>query len=77
MTNNPDPINHVLQFFKYEHLPIKLQSVSQLYAALATELVAQIGRSSGGPELTVALRKLLESKDAAVRAKLVSDNYTG
>ena len=59
-------IAHILQFFTYTHLPERLQAVSKLYHALAHALVKQIE----GPEATVALRKLLESKDAAVRAAL-------
>ncbi len=57
-------IEHVLQFFEYKHLPPKLQSVSQRFAALA-EIIAEGPQNQ---ETTVALRKLLESKDAAVRA---------
>ena len=56
----------VLQFFAYEHLPIHLQEISMPFCQLAT-------RVAGGPqnaETTVALRKLLEAKDAAVRALL-------
>ena len=59
-----DPI---LQYFAYEHLPPQLQDVSQEFALLAKNLIKVAPRS---PERTVALRKLLESKDAAVRASL-------
>lgn len=59
-----DPI---LQYFAYEHLPAHLQSVSQEFSFLAMNLITAVPRS---PERTVALRKLLESKDAAVRASL-------
>lgn len=55
----------MLQFFEYEHLPPKLQVTSQQFWLLARELVQSLPRN---PERTVALRKLLESKDAAVRA---------
>lgn len=58
---------HIGQFFAYDHLPAPLQSVSAGFAALATTLVLSLPRN---PERTVALRKLLEAKDAAVRAKL-------
>jgi hypothetical protein len=57
-------VSHVLQFFAYEHLPVHLQSVSAPFHELAHEIAQQ----SRNPETTVALRKLLESKDAAVRA---------
>jgi hypothetical protein len=41
--------------------------VSEQFAKLAHSLA---DNAPTGPELVVALRKLLESKDAAVRAKL-------
>jgi len=59
---------HVLQFFKYDHLPPHLQEISKPYAELAEKVAA----TSSNDETVVALRKLLESKDAAVRAKLIS-----
>lgn len=59
-------IQHVLKFFKYDHLPEKLQKVSKPFA----ELADQVAKSADNPEVTVALRKLLEAKDAAVRAVL-------
>lgn len=59
--------DHILQFFDYEHLPPHLQAVSLPFHNLAYEMVENIPRN---PERTVALRKLLESKDAAVRAAL-------
>jgi hypothetical protein len=57
----------ILQFFAYDHLPEHLQTVSRSFSLLAGELVAVLPRN---PERTVALRKLLEAKDAAVRARL-------
>lgn len=60
-------IENVLKYFKYTHLPPKLQEVSKPFCELA-ERTADLNPSS--PETTVALRKLLESKDAAVRAAL-------
>lgn len=59
-----DPI---MQFFAYAHLPEHLQEISRPFCALADHIVATLPRN---PERTVALRKLLESKDAAVRARL-------
>lgn len=65
-------VNHesILQFFKYEHLPAHLQVVSKPFGDLARALCVP-----GGPlhvpknaERSTALRKLLEGKDAAVRA---------
>lgn len=55
----------ILQFFAYSHLPEKMQAVSKPFCHAAYALVATVPRN---PERTVALRKLLESKDAAVRA---------
>ena len=57
----------IMQFFAYAHLPEKLQAVSQPFGVLAEGIVATLPRNA---ERTVALRKLLESKDAAVRASL-------
>lgn len=55
---------HILQFFKFDHLPPHLAEVSRPFCELAHGLLA-LPRN---PERTVALRKLLEAKDAAVRA---------
>ncbi len=60
-------ISHVLKFFSYAHLPEKLQVVSKPFADLAQQVAE---RSPDNQETTVALRKLLEAKDAAVRACL-------
>lgn len=57
----------MLKWFAYAHLPEHLQATSKPFHDLASALVETI---DGGPERTVALRKLLEAKDAAVRAKL-------
>lgn len=60
-------IDHILQFFGYAHLPPHLAEVSRPFAELAGQIIQTLPRN---PERTVALRKLLEAKDAAVRAKL-------
>lgn len=57
----------ILRFFAYDHLPPALAEVSQPFCDLAHHLEREL---SPGPEKSVALRKLLESKDAAVRAAL-------
>jgi hypothetical protein len=57
----------VLRFFECGHLPPHLQAVVLPYRALADQVA---NRTPDSPETTVALRKLLESKDAAVRAAL-------
>ncbi len=56
-----------LRFFDYRHLPEHLQQISRPYHALA-ELVIELTPDS--EEQSFALRKLLESKDCAVRARL-------
>ena len=55
----------IMQFFAYAHLPEHLQAVSAPFGQLAEKIVETLPRN---PERTVALRKLLEAKDAAVRA---------
>lgn len=61
------PTDPMLQFFRYEHLPERLRKVSAPFGLLARDLVDTLPRN---PERTVALRKLLEAKDCAVRAVL-------
>lgn len=63
----PEPI---MQFFAWEHLPPHLQEVSKPFGEMAQTIVDTLPRN---PERTVALRKLLESKDAAVRARLFKE----
>ncbi|WP_317453982.1 hypothetical protein [Streptomyces sp. TRM68416] len=58
----------ILRYFEYTHLPPLLRGVSSRFHALAWALLEEDYLE--GPELTVALRKLLEAKDAAVRAAL-------
>lgn len=62
-----EPIEPMLRWFAYAHLPPHLLPTSKLFHDLAVEIINTVPRS---PERTVALRKLLESKDAAVRAML-------
>jgi hypothetical protein len=57
----------LLQFFVWEHLREDLRAISMPFGKLANELVDVLPRN---PERTTALRKLLEAKDCAVRAKL-------
>lgn len=60
-------ITHVLKYFAYNHLPEHLQEISKPFSELAAQVAS---RSPDSQETTVALRKLLEAKDAAVRAGL-------
>lgn len=57
----------ILRYFQYQHLPPKLQTISHHFYNLAWDLENILPK---GPEKSTALRKLLESKDAAVRAAL-------
>lgn len=74
----PEPI---LQFFSYAHLPPHLAGISKPFCELAYAIAhgdncSESGNTTFGgplprnPERTVALRKLLEAKDAAVRAAM-------
>lgn len=54
----------ILQFFAYAHLPPHLAAVSKPFCDLAMA----VANGPQNAETTVALRKLLEAKDAAVRA---------
>lgn len=56
-----------LQFFAYAHLSPHLQVVSRPFGELARVLVETLPANR---ELEKALDKLLEAKDAAVRALL-------
>ena len=58
---------YLLQFFQYAHLPDHLQAFSRPFGDLAEQMNATFPEN---PEKTVALRKLLEAKDCAVRALL-------
>jgi hypothetical protein len=57
----------MLRWFEYRHLPEKLQESSKPFCELAGWITRTLPRC---PERTVALRKLLEAKDAGVRSSL-------
>lgn len=58
----------ILRYFEYDHLKSRnLRDVSGAFRGLALDLDKDL---PDGPEKSTALRKLLESKDAAVRAAL-------
>ena len=59
--------DRMMKWFEWSHLPEELQAVSKPFHDLANQLCEVI---QAGPERTVAMRKLLEAKDAAVRAKV-------
>lgn len=62
--------NPIMRYFSYDHLPAKLQDVSIRFCTLALYIDNDL---PNGPEKSTALRKLLEAKDAAVRAALDKD----
>jgi len=64
MPDRHPAVAFVLQFFAYSHLPPHLQEISKPFG----ELAEKIADGPQNSESTVALRKLLEAKDAAVRA---------
>ena len=57
----------MLQYFNYAHLPPHLQEVSKPFYDMAYQMVNTLPMCA---ELVAGLRKLLEAKDCAVRAKL-------
>jgi len=57
----------IIKYFAYEHLPAYLQEVSKPIGDLAKLMDESL---PDGPEKSAGLRKLLEAKDALVRAKL-------
>ena len=62
--------NQLMQYFEYAHLPDRLQNVSKPFGELAKQIDDTLPNN---PEKTVALRKLLEAKDCAVRALLFKE----
>lgn len=66
MTQSGAP-HYLIQFFRFEHLPTELQAISCRFSRVAQHIDATIPENS---EKTMALRKLLEAKDCAVRAVL-------
>lgn len=58
-------MNNILRYFEFDHLPEgPLRDTSQMFYALAMTLDKRL---PDGDEKSVALRKLLESRDAAER----------
>ena len=61
-----EPVDHIMQYFAYSHLPPELGKVSKEFSDLAHWMVANLPRN---PERSAGLRKLLEAKDCAVRTR--------
>jgi len=59
-------VRDALQWLTYSHLPEGLRRYSEPFYVAAVELVRAVLTDS--PELTTALNKLVEAKDAGVRA---------
>ena len=59
--------HYLAQFFEFRHLSPELQAVSQPFAMLVQKILTTI---PDNPERTTCLRKLLEAKDCAERAKM-------
>jgi hypothetical protein len=66
-------VTHLLNLFRYEHLPPHLQAVSKP----CHDLAQHMAETGDGIELTVGLRKLLESKDCFVRAHARPGDHHG
>ncbi len=63
-----NPTDHVMQFFSRKEPTAQLPAIQDDYRRLATIMSRVLPE---GPEKTVALRKLLEAKEATTRAALV------
>jgi hypothetical protein len=61
------PRDEILSFFEFDHFLAPLREVGREFSILAHFLAAR----PENREQTVALRKLLEARDAAVRAELL------
>lgn len=68
-------MNHysILQHFEWAHLKPELANISQPFHKLAHVIVSGL---PSNPERTMALRKLLEAKDCAVRAALFKPDWS-
>lgn len=60
-------VSPILRYFAYDHLPDRLIVISKPFCELAERLISVLPSNA---ERSVALRKLLEAKDAAVRANV-------
>lgn len=58
----------MIKYFKYDHLPAELQTISKPFHDLAVQIEEQL---KNGSEKSVTFRKLLEAKDAAVRSAAI------
>jgi hypothetical protein len=68
------PHEHIMQFFSV--IPQPNHALASLWKPFE-DLARVIEKLPKNPERTVALRKLLESRDAAVRAAMAKQNDRG
>lgn len=76
MTNAPQhpAILEKLEHFGSAHLAPELKQVAQEFERLANFLANEV---DAHPQLTIALQKLIEAKDAAVRARVAELKAAG
>ena len=67
MTSVAEQINSMLKYFEFRDLPAHLQTVSKQFYELAVWMDVNLPKNR---ETDVAMRKLLECKDCAVRSNL-------
>ena len=61
-------MNTIMRYFQFDHLQGEIQRfIAEQFYSFAHSLESEL---PDGAEKTVALRRLLESKDAAIRASL-------
>ena len=61
-------VQHLLDLFAYDHLPVYLQRVSMPVSVLAHRMAHSL---ESGPEIVVGLRHLLDAKDCLVRQAVI------
>lgn len=71
MTNRHSSVEAITRFFEYSHLPEPLQYIAMRCNTLKEIMLKEL---EDDPELVVGLRKLLEAKDAFVRAAVAQEN---
>lgn len=64
---SPQLLHPLMQYFTYAHLPAHLQEISQPMAELVIAMLLKLPMNI---ETDAFVRKMLEAKDCAVRAKL-------
>jgi hypothetical protein len=67
---HPDTIEKLRWLIPNPHLPDGALKVSALFHALGAELIREL---NDGPQLTIALQRLIDAKDAAVRQAIADD----